>query len=124
MDPLVIEKFMRWGAIMADRKRVGVTVATFVLLGAIGGWAQNGKTTGNTAQAVLHIQAVVMPTVLSTPANEGSSEGTSVSYHLPVITLKQESTVEELPLPETVYQLPCVGLACQGTVRTTTVVAR
>lgn len=96
-----------------------------ILLLAATGWAANGRTNTNTAQAVLRIQVNVVPTVLAAQQQALSRPSDSaVAYLVPTVALNQETSTQEMLVGTPQHQLPCSQAGCNATLRTTTVVAR
>lgn len=98
-------------------------LAAFVLIFAVAAQAQNGRANTNSAQAVLHIQVVVIPTVLTPAEHQRAPEAADVSYSVPTINLKQEITTRESVLRGFPDE-HCLAEPCVGTLRTKTIVAR
>lgn len=86
--------------------------------------AQNGRVSSNTAQAQLHIQVYVVPTVFS-PAVTVQSKSVAVTYDVPSFVSQQETTVQQSSLAGLNDHLLCEKQQpCRATLLTTTVVAR
>ena len=101
-----------------------VAMATLVLTGT-SAWAQSGRTNTNTAQAVLHIQVIVMPTVLTAvPHRDGDGKLSPVAYSIPAVTAQQETTTQETALQSFDLNARSENPADNATLRTTTFVAR
>src|SRR5271165_4041286 len=64
------------------------------------GMAQNGTTRSNTAQAVLHITATVMPTVFAPQAIPKTTSSGDVVIYLPSTQHVTDVTSESHPLPD------------------------
>jgi len=112
---------MRLGRKMGQRGVWGLALVFF--LGTLSASGQNGRTGTNTAQAVLHIQVVVMPTIFTPSQNLQRETANTVTYNLPSQLLRQELTVNESDLRGSVASA-CSGETCSAALRTTTVVAR
>ena len=112
-------------AVATWRKRFWVAFAAVLMVSSVSTRAQNGMANSNRAQAALHIQVVVIPTVFSGAASvDNHHRDFSLSYHLPSISLQLETSVQEIDPHPTQYPAACGPRPCNGVIRTTTVVAR
>jgi hypothetical protein len=84
--------------------------------------AQNGRANTNSTFAVLRIQVVVAP-VLHSPVAPVENRAEAVSYMVPAVRTQQDAMVEVTPLRNLKERFACVG-SCDGTLKTTTVVAK
>jgi hypothetical protein len=99
-------------------------IVGFLLLATLGGAAQTGRANTNTAQAVLHIHVVVVPTLYSLPPKTEESKAASVSYLIPHVRSQQEIIIQDQALDETQWRTLCAAGTCSPTLRTTTIVAK
>ena len=104
------------------RKLSARGITAILLLGTA--WAQNGRANTNAAQAVLHIQVVVIPTVFSPASSPSGTDKTPVSYSLTTLKQQQETIVQEMSLRESGAKLPCSPNTCDAVLRMSTIVPR
>ena len=98
--------------------------AAFLALGFAAGSAsaQNGRANSNVAQAQLHIQVYVVPTVFSLTAP--AQKAASVTYNVPSFVTQQSTSVQTSILDLNDRRLCEKQQPCRATLVTTTVVAR
>jgi len=114
---------MRPSSHIPSRLAIAILLAAILLTAAFAP-AQNGAANTNSAQAVLHLQVVVVPTVFTPADNQHPSDMPAVTYSVPTVNLKQEIKTEESVLRERLPDEHCLAEPCTGALRTTTVVAR
>jgi len=83
--------------------------------------SRQGRTSTNAANAVLHIQVNVVPTVLSHRPQPQTTSSSSISYIIPTVTYQSQTIVQEAQL--TAQSGNCASAVCSGILRTTTIVA-
>ncbi len=93
----------------------------FLLSIGVSGQSSQGRAGTNTANAVLHIQVNVVPTVLSHRPQLQMTSSSSISYIIPTVTNQSQTIVQEAQL--TPQSGNCASIVCSGVLRTTTIVA-
>lgn len=87
-----------------------------------------GRTSTNTANAVLHIRVNVVQTVLTPKPESQPVEPSSINYVTPVVNTQNQTIVSESAVPASPQSAssqgtPCTGTSCSAMLRTTTIVA-